>query len=55
MKTGKLKETGSKVGKARGSASTSTHAAAHKSPGGPKKNNMISANGALKRYTGRGK
>ena len=55
MKTGKLKEVGSKVGKAKGSASTSMHAAAHKRAGGPKKNNMISANSALKRFTGRGK
>jgi hypothetical protein len=55
MKTGKLKEVGSKVGSSRGSASTSNHAGAHKSAGGPKKNNMISANAALKRYTGRGK
>lgn len=51
----KLKETGSKVGKSRGSASTSNHAGAHKSAGGPKRNNMVAANSALKRYTGRGK
>jgi hypothetical protein len=50
-----LVDAASDVGKARASASLSSGKGLYPTGAGSKKNNMISANAALKRYQGRGR
>jgi hypothetical protein len=45
----KLRDAASLVGKAKGTGPRGTKGGAHKRPGGPKKNNMVSANSSKKR------